>query len=151
MVKIISFEDKYQPIFRSLNEEWLDLFHLKEEHDMAILNNPKEMILDTGGAIFLAQVGNQIVGSAALIKEHEGVYELVKMAVAPDYRSKGIGQLLIEKSLEKAKQLKATKVLLFSNHQLKSALKLYEKFGFKYIPVEDSPFQTADIKMELIF
>ncbi len=42
------------------------------------------------------------------------------------------------------------KLNLFSNHQLKSALKLYEKYGFGYVEMKNSPFETADIKMELI-
>jgi putative acetyltransferase len=149
-IEVIPFSDQYQAEFRSLNEEWLDKYHLKEDHDIAILKDPRKMILETGGDIFLARLNDRIVGTAALMKEHEGVYELVKMTVAPDFRNQGIGNILINRCLEKAKELNAEKIILFSNHQLKSALKLYEKFGFKYIPVENSPFLTADIKMELI-
>jgi hypothetical protein len=47
-------------------------------------------------------------------------------------------------------KLGAVKIELFSNHQLKNALKLYEKYGFGYIEMKGSPFETADIKMELI-
>jgi hypothetical protein len=32
---------------------------------------------------------------------------------------------------------------------LQTALGLYEKFGFQHIEVLDSPFETADVKMEL--
>jgi ribosomal protein S18 acetylase RimI-like enzyme len=57
---------------------------------------------------------------------------------------------LIETCLQKAKEIGAKKLSLFSNHQLLTALKLYEKYGFYYVEVEDSPFETADIKMELV-
>jgi putative acetyltransferase len=149
-IEIIPFSNEHHEAFRSLNEEWLDKYHLKEDHDVAILNDPKKMILENGGEIFLARVNERIVGTAALMKEHEGVYELVKMAVAPEFRNQGIGNILIDRCIAKAKDLNAEKIILFSNHQLKNALKLYEKFGFNYIPVENSPFLTADIKMELI-
>jgi putative acetyltransferase len=149
-IEIIPFSNEHQAVFRSLNEEWLDKYHLMEDHDVAILNDPRKMILENGGEIFLARVNERIVGTAALMKEHERVYELVKMAVAPEFRNQGIGNILIDRCIAKAKDLNAEKIILFSNHQLKNALKLYEKFGFNYIPVENSPFLTADIKMELI-
>jgi GNAT superfamily N-acetyltransferase len=148
--KIIDYEDQYQPAFRALNIAWLDHYHLTESHDLAILNDPRKTILETGGFICLATDGSQIVGSAALIREHDGIYELAKMAVAEAHQQKGISKLLIEKCLEKAKEFKAEKIILFSNHQLKAALSLYEKYGFRHIPVEDSPFLTADVKMELV-
>jgi hypothetical protein len=34
--------------------------------------------------------------------------------------------------------------------QTRSALKLYKRVGFKYVPVVDTPFLTADIKMEML-
>jgi putative acetyltransferase len=148
-IDIISYEDKFQPAFKAMNLEWLDRYNLTEQPDLDILNDPRQTILNTGGAIFLARVGEEIIGSAALIHDH-GLYELGKMAVAEPYRNRGISRLLIEKCIEEAKAKGASKIVLFSNHQLKAALGLYEKYGFQYIPVEDSPFLTADIKMELI-
>ena len=149
--EIIGYQDIHRDIFRDLNVEWLDLYHLKEDRDLEMLNEPRETILNQGGYIYLAQINRRIVGSAALIKEHHGVYELAKMAVATDFRRMGISKLLLDACLDQARKLNASKVMLFSNHQLKAALGLYEKYGFRYIPVEDSPFQTADIKMELVF
>jgi ribosomal protein S18 acetylase RimI-like enzyme len=146
---IIEYDDQYQGIFKKMNAEWLELYNLLEPHDLEILNEPRKYILDAGGVVYLAKCEDQIVGSAALIKEHDHVYELAKMAVVKDFRKMGISKLLLEKCLEKAQEMKAEKIVLFSNHQLKAALSLYEKYGFKYIPVKDSPFLTADIKMEL--
>jgi putative acetyltransferase len=148
LVQIIEYEDQYHDVFRELNMEWLVKYNLLEPRDLDTLNNPRE-ILQHGGAIYLAQFNGIIVGSAALIKEHDNVYELAKMSVAANYRNKGISRLLIQRCLDKAKEFQASKVTLFSNHQLKAALGLYEKYGFQYVPVEDSPFLTADIKMEL--
>ena len=148
LIEIIEYEDQYHDAFRDLNMEWLVKYNLLEPRDLDALNNPQE-IIDHGGAIYLARYNGVIVGSSALIKEHDNVYELAKMSVAGEYRNKGISRLLIERCLDKAKELHASKVMLFSNHQLKAALGLYEKYGFQYIPVEDSPFLTADVKMEL--
>jgi putative acetyltransferase len=148
--QIIEYEDRYHSVFRDLNLEWLVKYNLLEPRDSETLDKPREMIVETGGVIYLAKLNEAIVGSAALIKEHDGVYELAKMSVAAEYRKNGISRLLLERCIDKARELGATKIELFSNHQLKAALGLYEKYGFQYVPVEDSPFETADIKMELL-
>ena len=149
MIEIIPYSDEHAATFRALNLEWLDKYNLTESHDLLILNDPKGTIIDNGGAIYLAKSGNEIIGSAAIINEEHGVYELAKMTVAPAFRGQGISKLLIEKCLEQAKSLHAKKILLFSNSQLRSAISLYEKYGFKHVDVSDAPFVTADIKMEL--
>lgn len=151
MIEIVLYKSKWHDAFRTLNLEWLTKYNLCEEADMLVLNDPQGMIIDKGGVIYLAKVGEEIVGTAALINEGNDVYELAKMSVTESWQSKGISKLLIEACLRKAKELEAKKVELFSNHQLKNALKLYEKYGFSYIEMKDSPFQTADIKMELTF
>ena len=149
-IQIIEYSDQYQQDFKSLNLEWLDKYNLTESHDLMVLNDPQGTILDKGGFIWLALDDNKLIGSAALVKEHEGEFELAKMAVTAAYRGRGISKLLIETCLQKAKEIGAKKLSLFSNHQLLTALKLYEKYGFYYVEVEDSPFETADIKMELV-
>jgi len=149
-IEIIEFENRHQASFKTLNVAWLDQYSLLESHDLQILDNPQKYILQNGGVIYLAVDANEVVGSAALMKEHQGVYELVKMAVAPSHQKRGISKLLLEKCVNKARELHAVKIILFSNHQLKAALALYEKYGFQHVPVADSPFVTADVRMELV-
>lgn len=150
MITIINFEGRYAADFKALNMEWLQKYNLVESHDLMILNNPVETVINEGGYICLAKHDERIVGSAALMKEHESVYELAKMVVDPLYRGKGISKLLLQTCINKAREWNATRLNLFSNHQLTAALKLYEQFGFKHVAVENSPFETADVKMELI-
>src|SRR5689334_2263994 len=129
-INIIEYKNEHHEIFREMNLEWLNHYGLAESHDLMILNDPKGTIIDNGGAIYLAEIDGNIIGSAAIMKEHDGVYELAKMAVTPEWRGKGISKLLIEKCLNKAKELNAKKVTLFSNHQLETAINLYKKYGF---------------------
>jgi len=150
MVEIILYSAGWQEDFKQLNLEWLDKFNLREEADMIVLNDPQAQVIDKGGVIYLAKAGDTIVGTAALIHEGHNVYELAKMSVTEQWQGKGISKQLLEACLKKAAELGAKKVELFSNHQLQNALKLYEKYGFNYVDVKDSPFETADIKMELI-
>jgi GNAT superfamily N-acetyltransferase len=150
MINIIEYEEKYYKDFRQLNLEWLEKYNLAETHDLEILDDPQTTILDGGGVIYLAQADNEIVGSAALIKTAEGLYELAKMAVTQQWQGKGISKLLLEKCLNTARSWNARKLSLYSNSQLQTALKLYEKYGFNYVSPEGSPFVTADVRMELI-
>lgn len=149
-IQIIEYSSRYQPEFKSLNLEWLDKYNLTEAPDLMVLDDPQGTIIDRGGFIWLALAGDKPVGSAALMKEHDGEYELAKMTVSTEFRGRGISKQLIETCLQKAKEISAKKLILFSNHQLLTALKLYEKYGFYYVEVEDSPFVTADVKMELV-
>ena len=148
-IDIIEYNDKHHSDFRKLNLEWLDKYNLTESHDLMVLDDPKGTILDRGGFIWLAKAGNEIIGSIALMNEGHGIFELAKMCVKEDWQGQGISKILIQTCLKKAKEIGVKKLTLFSNHQLLAALKLYEKYGFKNVEVKDSPFATADVKMEL--
>jgi len=149
MISIIEYQERYAGDFRELNLEWLDKYHLTESHDLAVLDDPKGTILDRGGHIFLALTDGRIVGTAALMKEHDDCFELAKMSVAPAYRGKGISKLLMSRCLDKAREIGVKRLILYSNSQLQTAIRLYTQFGFQHVPVVDSPFVTADVKMEL--
>ena len=149
-VSIINFDVQYAADFKRLNLEWLDKYELTEEADLLMLDHPQREILDTGGVIFLAKAGTEIAGSAALIQEKEGEFELAKMSVNSAFQGKGISKLLLEKCLEEGAKLGATKIYLVSNSKLTTALSLYEKYGFKHVPVIDNHYSNADVRMELL-
>ncbi len=150
MVEIIEYEEKYFQDFKKLNLEWLDKYQLTESHDLLILDNPQKMILERGGFIWLAKAEYEIIGSAAIVNEGEGIFQLAKLSVTQSWQGNRIGQLLIETCLLKVREVGAKKIVLFSNHQLTKALSLYKKYGFKHIEVVESPFLTSDVKMEFV-
>jgi ribosomal protein S18 acetylase RimI-like enzyme len=149
MILIVPYEKRYQPDFKRLNLEWLDQYNLTESHDLEILDDPEGTVLKKGGEIFLAMDGVSVAGTAGLWKEDKSTFELIKMAVDPAYRGQGISKLLLDRCLETAKKKGARKIILYSNSQLKTALGLYEKYGFRFVDVVNAPFLTADVKMEL--
>ena len=150
MVEIIEYESRYHAAFRRMNLDWLESYNLAESHDYEILDDPEGLVISRGGKIFLARVDDEIIGSAGIYKENEQEYELVKMYVNPKYRGQGISKLLLDRCLAEVRSLHAKKFYLFSNSQLKTALKLYEQYGFRHVEATNSPFETADVKMELI-
>ena len=148
-IEIIDYDEKYHADFKRMNLEYLDKYNLTETHDILVLDNPGEIILGKGGFLWLAKAGEEIVGTVGIMPEGHGIFELIKMCVAESWRGRGISKLLMETCLQKVKELGGHKLILFSNHQLQTALKLYTKYGFKNVEVTDSPFETADVKMEL--
>ena len=64
----------------------------------------------------------------------EDTCELVKMYLSPEARGKGLGRSIIERCLETAKSYGFKQIYIESMPELKQALKIYEKFGFEYLP-----------------
>ena len=149
MALIIDYEEQYHKDFQRLNLEWLEKFNLVESHDLEVLNHPYENVIDPGGFLFLLKDDDAVIGTAGVFKTNDKEYELIKMSVAPEHRGKKFGDMLLEKCTTKAKEINASKLILFSNSNLQTAIRLYERFGFKHVEVIDAPFKTADIKMEL--
>lgn len=147
-IEIIPFsEDLNEPI-KTLNLEWLNKFFKVEPKDELVLSNPKVEIIDKGGFIFYAQYNGSIVGTVSLLKFDKSTFELSKMAVTNSVQGLGIGKLMLEHCFEFAKNNGIKRLFLYSNRSLSSAIHLYEKYGFKEIPVESGIYERADIKME---
>lgn len=149
-IQIIEFEEKYKKDFKRLSYEWLEKYVSVEPEDLRIINNPKEVIINNGGYIFLAKYEEEIVGTVALIHIDESTFELAKLAVTAQYQGHGIGNQLMEYCLNVAKHAGAKKVILFTNHILLAAIRLYRKFNFKQIPLENNKYLESDLKMELL-
>ena len=72
------------------------------------------------------------------------------MAVDENYRGRKIGEKLGWATLERAKQLGATKVELYSNrHTSAIAVQLYYKLGFIEVSLNPGIYKRANIKMEI--
>ena len=114
-----------------------------------ILDKYEEYIIDKGGHIYIALYNGEAVGACALIKMDDKKFELAKMAVSPKAQGKSIGTLLGLACIEKAKELGGDTLFLESNTRLKPAISLYRKLGFEKITGPPSPYERANIQMEL--
>jgi DNA-binding MarR family transcriptional regulator/N-acetylglutamate synthase-like GNAT family acetyltransferase len=148
-VKIIDYKPEHQPAFKRLNEDWITQYFKMEETDYKSLDHPDEYILSKGGHILIALYNNEPVGICALIKMDNDMYELAKMAVSPKAKGKGIGFILGNASIAKARELGAKKIYLESNTILKPAINLYHKLGFKKVTGIPSPYERCNIQMIL--
>src|SRR4051812_36318191 len=148
-VQIIEYTDEYSEDFAALNKAWLQRYFVVEPIDEKMLASPRHYFIDPGGYIFFAKMNDKIAGTFALMKVKEGVFELSKMAVYEQFRGQKIGNQMLEFCIKKAKQLKAIKIILYSNKSLENAIHLYKKFGFKEVRLDSVEYKRANIKMEI--
>lgn len=138
--------------FRELNEAWITELFVMEEKDYQILGDPQRNILDSGGAIFIAESNGRIVGCCALLAGSDGVFEVGKMAVAEELRGAGVGRQLLEFVLAQARGMGMRRLFLETHHKLANAIHLYESVGFRRVPAErlrPSPYSRSDVSMEM--
>src|SRR5260221_3417974 len=150
-VEIVDYIPEYKLAFKQLNEEWITTWFKMEEADHKSLDHPEEYILNKGGHILFALYQGKPIGTCALIKMDDGSFELAKMAVSPEAKGKAIGFLLAEAAIDNAKRVTSGRLYLESNTILKPAINLYHKLGFKKITGPPSPYERANIQMELNF
>jgi DNA-binding MarR family transcriptional regulator/predicted GNAT family N-acyltransferase len=148
-VRIERFRPELREHFYRLNAEWLGKYYKIEPIDHAVLSEPEKHILEPGGQIFFARVGDEVVGTCALMPESPGVYELTKMAVTEDHQGLGLGRRLIEAVIAEFRRLGGTELFLESQRKLQAALKLYESVGFEMQPgvKPGTHYQRADVYM----
>jgi len=149
MVVIRPFEPEDASKFKTLNEAWITKYFQMEDSDQKMLDNPQGYILDKGGAIVIATLDGEAVGTCALIKKTDSRFELAKMAVDPAAQGKSIGYKLGLQIIETAKDFGAKVIFLETNSKLKPAISLYQKLGFKEVSSTCSPYVRCDLQMEL--
>ncbi len=90
----------------------------------------ESVYLDDGDFI-VACVQNEVVGMGAIRKVDSGTVEIKRMRVSLNHQSKGIGSAILDKLIERAKELGYKKAVLDTSDQQEAAMHLYEKKGFK--------------------
>lgn len=135
--------------FAALNIEWLQTYFYVEDVDHAMFADPEGLILDPGGQIVMATVDGQIVGTGALIRRSEDVYELAKMAVSKPFQNKGIGAAIVGYLEDAARALGLKKLYLVSSTKLPQAVPLYRKLGWidTDLPLHQV-YKRSDISLE---
>ncbi|QJR82799.1 GNAT family N-acetyltransferase [Alteromonas pelagimontana] len=104
-----------------------------EPVDEKVISDPQTYIIDNEGYIWFAQHPEfGIVGTCALMKKDEGIYELTKMGVSEHARGKKIGEQLLRHVLEEAPKIAYNTLFLLTNSRCEPAIHLYEKLGFAH-------------------
>ena len=148
-VEIVPYAPALREHFYRLNAQWLERYFRIEDIDRAVMADPERYILQPGGAIFFARLGEDIIGTCALLQESPGVFELTKMGVDETFRGLGTGKRLLDACIAEFHRRKGHTLFLESNSVLKPALRMYEKAGFVFQPSirPGSHYERADVYM----
>lgn len=149
-VEIIEYDPKFDKNFADLNYEWIAHFFTIEDHDREQLDNPYQYIIEPGGQIFFAMIGQEVVGTVALIRIDDEEFELAKMVVSPNFQGYKIGEKLLEASIEYSRANGRKRIILETNTRQFQAINMYKKWGFYDIPLDpNSHFARANVRMQL--
>ena len=89
-----------------------------------------------GAAYWIVESNGEIMGGCGIYPT-DGLpnecVELVKLYLLKETRGKGLGEQLMRKCIEQAKEIGYSQVYLESMPELNSAIGLYEKLGFKQL------------------
>jgi putative acetyltransferase len=88
-------------------------------------------------AYYIAEADDKIVGGSGVFPTRglpEGCCELVKLYLLSEMRGQGLGLLLMEKCFQKAIDFGFTHMYLETMPELRTAIGLYEKAGFSFLP-----------------
>ena len=147
-ILVTDFQSQYASQFYQLNRVWIEEYWVLEDSDKKDLLNP-EIIIHNGGQIFFAISNHEVIGTVAMIKNSDKIYELAKMTVKSNYRGKGIANLLMDKCIKFAFKKNAREIFLISNDSLIVARNLYEKYGFKEVVLDSQKYKRGNVKMIL--
>ncbi len=153
-LRIVPFDPALREHFYRLNEAWLRKYFYVEEIDHRVLSNPESEIIARGGTILFAMLGDEVIGTCALMPEIEGAdvegtYELTKMAVDEQRQGLGIGRALMEAAIIEFKRRDGRRLFLETNSKLTPAVRLYESMGFEHQASmkPDSHYDRANVYM----
>ncbi|MBN1455814.1 MAG: GNAT family N-acetyltransferase [Methanomicrobia archaeon] len=150
-LQIVPFDPTYADDFKRLNLVWLERYFRVEPLDIAVLSDPAETIIKPGGMVFFALLDGAVVGTCALIRHTEGLFELSKMAVVDTHQRKGIGTQLLRHAIAWARSQSIQKLFVETNTVLESAVRLYQRLGFRTTAYKssDAHYDRTNLKLEL--
>lgn len=132
-LRIVEFRDDLAQAFHDINAEWIRAMFVLEPTDREVLENPRQRILDPGGAILFVEADELgLVGTCALQKTGRGQFELTKMGVVDSARGRGAGKFLLQAMIARAQTLGAQRLYLLTSSQCDTAIRLYEAAGFRH-------------------
>jgi len=135
-------------------EQARDLFKEYEawiEVDLCFQNFEKELAGLPGnyappdGRLLLAFDNGRLAGCVALRKIGDGICEMKRLFVRPEFHRRGLGRELIETILEEAREIGYERMRLDTlPDQMSKAIALYRRIGFKEIePYYANPVKGA--------
>ena len=155
LIQVRSHEEVLQA--RQLFEEyaaWLGFNLCFQNFDKELAELPGEYT-PPSGRLFLANEDYQMAGCVALRRIGDGIGEMKRLYVRPEFRGQGLGRTLTETLLQEAREIGYRRVRLDTlPGKMDQAIAMYRSLGFKDIeryynnPVEGAAFMELPLDQE---
>lgn len=99
-------------------------------------DNLYQLFTEEHSTLFVAELDNEIAGCCGIFPTEglpKNCAELVKFYIYRDFRGKGIGKMLMEASIDFAKNEGFKSIYIESLPEFSTAVAMYDKLGFKYL------------------
>ncbi len=147
-MRVIEYQEEYKKYFIQFNTDWIrDNFGVLEEEDMATFDHVEES-LAKGAMIYFAVEGENVLATCMAKPMEDGIWEICKLGSNKHIPHQGAGSAVFEAAMNWAIRHGAKKLFIISNSRLKSALHIYEKYGFHEIKLDDYEYVRGDIAFE---
>ncbi len=146
MVEFVPYNpEKHREQFFELNVAYFNHLNQLNLHNRGhiLLENPHEYVESVfqtfsaikppDGIIFLIMNEDKAVGMGAMRKLEDGIGEVKRMFVKPDFQGKGYGKLMIVRLMDKARELGYRTLRLDTGRMLEAAVHIYKSAGFREI------------------
>lgn len=100
----------------------------------------RKQLIEEKRPMFVFCEVDKIVGYYSLLLQENGQCELNNLAVLPEYRHKGIGEILLQNAFNVAKELNCIKVNIGIVEENQVLRKWYEEFGFTHTGTQKFDF-----------
>lgn len=102
------------------------------------------------GCLLIALYQKEVAGCVALKKLSDGVCEMKRLFVRPQYRGAKIGRALADRVIQHARRIGYGRMRLDTLPKLEAALALYKSLGFEEIaPYHDYPMCAIFMELKL--
>jgi N-acetylglutamate synthase-like GNAT family acetyltransferase len=109
-----------------------------------------EVLIRMGeGPVWVAEQHGQVVGTVAALCMPDSIF-VRGMAVHPATRGVGLGELLVNQAENLATEARRAVLALYTTAFLESAIRLYQRVGFKFTGEKINPHGTELLRMEKV-
>lgn len=129
------------------------LLEISNEFESSIFNNDKPIKTTIYDKYWVAQKGQEIIGTVAIVLIENGYAILKNMFVKKEFRGKrfDVSHTLLLKALNWCKSENITNIYLGTMEQFIAAQKFYEKNGFQKIDRNELPEGFIHNPMDTVF